>query len=300
MTVARHIAMPTHAVASAVAVIVLSFAGSDVARAQFKVIPPEIHTEFDYNGVYTTGRPSPPADVKRHGHELEVWLGVTGQWAVGATATPEQRRGEDGRFDAFKFSEIEVQQKLVILPIEGHGTGVTFYSAYGQTVAGGLTGENEKELKFGPIIKAERSAFMAQTNVFLVRLFDLEERAFEDGALEIEREPSHWTLNYRWQVTYQQSARWAFGLEGFGEIVDIGNHIPGGGPSRHRLGPVIYLTTGKDGHSNAPTLKDGDPHRHDHDNGDGDQGLQLAFGVLFGLNDETSDATLKWRLGFEF
>ena len=270
------------------------------ALAQFEVQQPEIHkgeVEIEYHGAYLSGRPAPPTEVKRHGHEAEIWFGITDWWAIGAAVEAEEERGEDGRFGDFELSEGELQNKFEILPLEGDGFGASILVVYGRSLGTGVPGESEKELRFGPILKAAKGPVSVTANLFPVHVFDVEEKEFEDGALEIEDIPDHWNFSYAWQVKYQKSDRLALGVEGFGEFEDIGGDLPGDDLERHRVGPVLYLSWEKGGHSLSLKDSHGD---EDHGHEDGGVAFEMAFGVLFGLNEDTSDVALKWDFEIEF
>ena len=81
--------------------------------------------------------------------------------------------------------------------------------------------------------------------------------------------------------------------------MDFGNDIPGSEPEEYRLGPVVYLTLGKE-HGPAMSVKDGDGHGDEHDGEHHGPVVHMAFGVLFGLNEDTNDTSLKWDVEIEF
>ena len=81
-----------------------------------------------------------------------------------------------------------------------------------------------------------------------------------------------------------------------------------GDQDQHRLGPVAYYTLKLPRGAKNASMKDanGDEaagaNAGEADNGDDDEATTVTagFGVLFGLNDDTSDVALKWSLEVEF
>ena len=118
------------------------------------------------------------------------------------------------------------------------------------------------------------------------------------------------------QVSGQRDSL-ALALEGYGVVERLGNSGTKseerelfGDFDRHLLGPVVYYSWGGD--DGRPARKAGKGLRvrsaeadgkngDDDKNGDNDgPSYTLGAGVLFGLNDNTSDVALKWSLEVEF
>lgn len=148
-------------------------------------------------------------------------------------------------------------------------------------------------------MKAARGPVSATANLFAARSFDNAEVEIEDGEAEIERTPDHWNFNYAGQVLVQVNERIGLAVETYGEVADIGNDVAGNDPDKHRIGPVLYLSfdLGKD---NGVGDDDDDVAGNGGDDDDESPELKLGFGVLFGLNDETSDVAVKWDATLEF
>jgi hypothetical protein len=265
----------------------------ETAQAQFHVEHPEVYQgeiEAEYFGSYYSGLPRPPAEAPRHGHAFELSYGLTHWWSLTVAAEAEKERNEEGGFNAFKLSEIELETVLELLPLEGDGLAFSLFAKYGESLVNGV---DESEIAFGPIVKAVKGATSITGNLFPVYAFDLQETKIEDGEIEIERETNHWNLDYAWQLKHQATDMIAFGVEGFGGFADLGGDLPGTQAERHRLGPVLYVTLGEGG--------DHRPGHSDHAaHAESGPEIELAIGALIGLNDDTSDLTLKWDAEIEF
>jgi len=278
--------------------------GPTTALAQFEVQKPEVRKgdfELEYLGAYFNGLPSLPIDAARQGHELAAYYGLTEWLEIKGAVEAERERTEDGSFNSLKLSEIEGQAKIELLPIEGDGFGISFLGRYGESV---VSNEDESEIVFGPILKAASGPFSITANLFPVYSFDIKETEIEfeepeeegeeaTAEIEVERTPDHWNFDYALQVKHQTWERVALGAEAYGELEDISNDNPDSGPDKHRMGPVVYVSLGE-GHGHG-----GHGDEAGHSTGDLPSAL-LAFGVLFGLNDDTSDVALKWDAEFHF
>ncbi len=278
--------------------VVIAFGLINSALAQFEIEEPEVEkgeVEVEYQGAYHSGLPEASDEegleneVIRHGTGLEVGIGLTNYLSLGLQVEFEEERGEDGRFSDFDVSEIGFESRLVLLPINGDGFGSSLFFEFEKTIG---DGEEGKKIGIGPILKTARGPLSATANLFFSHNFDVSEENIEDGEVEIERTPNHWNFEYAWQVKYQLNDKFGLGAEGYGEFADIGSDIDGDNPDKHRIGPVIYIHFG-DG--------EGDDAERD-DSGDKEEGAEVAaaLGILFGLNDTTSDIAVKWNLEVEF
>lgn len=273
----------------AAALLVGYVAGIGQARAQFEVKQPFVHqgeAELAYHGAYFDGT----KESAIHGHEVEVLLGVTERFGIGLAGLLEEERGEDGEANAFKLKEIEAQAKLELIELkDDHGVGLALYSLYGATTVGG---NSENEFVFGPILKAQNGKLSGTANLFAVSVNNI----FEEG----ESEPDHWNYEINWQARYQLARRFGIGVEGFSEFADIGNDLDEDAPDKHRLGPVLYVNLGGDDHGSHKA----DHSAKDDDHADHAEGhapsTAMAFGVLFGTNEDTADVALKWDMEIEF
>jgi len=285
-------------IALAMAVVMSLCTWAAPARAQFEVVQPEIESgkfELEYFGSYFSGLPSPPAEAARQGHEFQAVYGLSDWLEIKGIAELEQERAEDGSFNSLKLSEVEGQGIVELIPLKGDGFGVSFLAGYGESV---VSGEDGSGIRFGPILKVAKGPLSMTLNPFPVYEFNIKETEieFEDGEAEVEIEhtPDHWNFNYALQLKHQTGEHWAVGVEGFGGFEDIAGDVADSEADKHRFGPVVYLGIGDHGHGAG-------------DHGDGHDpaapglpAMEFAFGVLFGLNDDTSDLALKWDAEIEF
>ena len=257
---------------------------------------------LEYHGAYFNGLPSLPTDAARQGHEFEAFYSLTEWLQLKGTIELEQERAEDGSFNSLKLSEVEGQGKVELIPLEGDGFGLSFIAAYGESV---VSNEDESAIALGPILKVVNGPLSVTANLFPVYLFNLKETEIEfeepeeedeeaTAEIEVERTPDHWNFDYAWQAKYQAGEQWALGVEGFGTFEDISDNVADSGPDKHRMGPVIYFSIGDHGDG---ADDDGNGHELAET---GMPAMGIAFGVLFGLNDDTSDVALKWDAEIEF
>lgn len=273
------------------------------AVAEFEVEEPEVEkgkVEIEVHGDAHSGLPSLISsdggienEVVRHADEVEFGLGLTDFFSIALQVEFEKEREEDGSFTNFNFSEIGFESKIVIIPVPKKGFGTSLFLEYEQTIA---SGEEAKTFGVGPIVKYANGPFSATGNMIFNRAFDISETEIEidDGDVEVEvnKTPDHWNFAYAWQVKYQVSKMVGVGAEGFGDILDISGDVssPTGidHPDTHRIGPMLYLNFGDD--------------EAEKGEGEGEEGMEISttLGVLFGLNNQTSDIAVKWDVEFEF
>ncbi len=232
-------------------------------------------------------------EVIRQGHEIEILGGITDWLLLGVSAEFEKERNEDGSFQSLELSEIGGGARIEIIPLDDErgGLGAALQVSYETSV---LTRENGNRFRVGPLLKVAKGPFSATANLFLAKLTDLREVEIEDDEITTERTPDHWDFDYAWQVK-RKKGRLGFGVEGFGTMQDVSGDVPGkSNPEKHRLGPTLYWTFEQP----RPFASAGD----DDGDGDDDEGarMEMTFGVLFGLNNETSDVALKWDFELEF
>lgn len=155
---------------------------------------------------------------------------------------------------------------------------------------------------FGPIVQAQFGRWGAIGNLMFIYHFGSGE--FEDGVLERDKK---WDLGYATQLSYQASKNWMLTLEGYGTVDRIGNTgTPGeaveifGDHNQHRAGPIIYYSFETDG-LGSPTHRvvDSNPDNTHYDS-ESEVEVSIGAGVLFGLNENTPDHTLKWSIEVEY
>lgn len=250
--------------------------------------------EFDDNSI----------EKQRHALELESALTNFLRMRVGIEF--EKERLDDIEDPAFanaygdlKLSEIGLEVVTIFKHVPAAG-GFGF-GALAELEAPLEDGELNTIL-FGPIVQAQFGRWGAIGNLMFIYHFGSGE--FEDGVLERDKK---WDLGYAAQLSYQASKNWMFALEGYGTVDRIGNTgTPGeaseifGDHNQHRAGPIIYYSFEANG-LGSPThdIVGGNPYNTQHD-GESEVEVSIGAGMLFGLNENTPDHTLKWSIEVEY
>lgn len=262
--------------------------------------------------------------VTRQRHALEIEMTMTRFFRMRVGVEFEKERFDepaspaqaDG-FAALELTEVAVEGVAILKPIpEDGGFGFGILSEFEHPLA---TGELNSIL-FGPILGVRSGAWSGLLNAMFIRHFGSGERG-EDGR---ERDDK-WDIGYAAQIKYDWVPSWALALEAYGTFDRIGNSGQSseaaelfGDHDQHRAGPVVYRewrvgsgnrVAGRGSHRSSRSLVkasslDGDDDRKDvrKPDDDGEEGalVRLGTGVLFGLNDNTPDTTLKLSVEFEF
>jgi hypothetical protein len=301
------------------------------AQAQFEVEEPEAEqgeVEFEYNGDYHFGNPrrrvveeageviADENEVWRQRHVFGLGMGLTNFFRLSVEAEFEQELLDDideialaNAFGELEPVEIQFEGIVVLRPLKGDGFGAAAFISYVAAL-----GDDPNQFQTGPILKAAQGPWSATTNLFFVKNIGGGEREPDGSIFRDER----WDFQYAWQVKYEASEQWALALEGFGNINRLGDSGRRseavelfGDQDQHRFGPVGYYTFKRPRGARAASLKDlngnGDGPKakgngNDDDDEDEDESTTVTagFGVLFGLNENTSDVALKWSLEVEF
>jgi hypothetical protein len=310
-------------------------ASTGATRAQFEVEEPEAQqgeVELEYNGDYHFGNPrrqvveeggeiiADENEVLRQRHVFAMGFGLTNWFKLAFEAEFEQERLDDiddialaNSFGDLEATEIEFEGIAVLRPLNGDGFGAAALISYAAAL-----GDDPNQFQIGPILKVAQGKWSATTNLFFVKSIGGGEREPDGSIFRDQR----WDLDYAWRVAYQATERWALALEGFGTLNRLGDSGRKseavelfGDQDQHRLGPVAYYTFKHPRAARMASLKDpdgkgsanGNGNSNSNGNGDGngdddDEGTTVTagFGVLFGLNEDTSDVALKWSLEVEF
>lgn len=249
-------------------------------------------TEFDDN------------EVARQRHEVELSMGLTNWLKIGTGFELEEERVDDpepgtnpNRFDSLKVTEIGFGALAVLVPVKTHGIGLGAIAELQLPISS----DEARILGFGPIIQAVSGPWSATGNFFFAKFIG---GTPEDGEARDEK----WDFTYRTQLKYEASEAWAVALEAYGTIDRLGNSgtpseaaVAIGDQDQHRIGPVAYYTFKRDRMAPVTSMKLG-AGGEDEDDDDDDEGTSMTIGtgVLFGLNENTPDTTLKLGVEIEF
>jgi hypothetical protein len=297
---------------------------------QFEIREPKVEAgeiQLEYLGDYHFGQPrrrfegAPGSfeldanEFARQRHTLGISYGLT-KWLslqLGVEAEEERRddpetMAEARAFGPLKATEVEIEATIVLVPARKEGWGLAALVEHNIS----LDRREADQLFLGAALQYAWGRWTATANLYGVRHFGGREEL--DGArISDER----WDFQYAAQLKYRVNESLALALEGYGVIERLGNSGTRseerelfGDFDRHLLGPVLYYSWGSD--DSRPARKAGKGPRmrgadakagsgNDDDNG-GSEGprITVGTGVLFGLNDNTSDVALKWSLEVEF
>lgn len=248
------------------------------AMAQFAVESPKVEQgelEIEKHGSVQTGIPGGEDDEGegvRHGHEIEVGYGVTSFWKASLGLSLQAPEDEGLEASAIEFTNIFQLAK---------GSGATFGML--ASVSVGLNDE-PNAFEFGPLVEFGNE----ERSLTLNAIF---EKTFGDNREE------GIGFEYAAQAKFEVSKGVALGVEGFGEIEDIGNS-GSFDETQLRIGPAVFLSFGDD----KDDAKGGgdDDEAKGMKKADNDPEIKAGFGVLFGATDATPDTTFKWDLEIAF
>jgi len=242
-------------------------------------------------------------EVARQRHSIEMGMGLTDWLKIGTGFELEEERADDpdsfadaNRFDSLKVTEIQFEGVVVFVPVKTHGIGLGAYAELQLP----KSSDEARTLYVGPIIQAIYGPWSATGNFAFVKFMGGDP---EPGEARDEK----WDFAYFTQLKYDASEAWAFALEAYGTIDRLGNSgTPSdtaaeiGDQDQHRIGPVAYFTF-KRGRMAAVTegMKLG-AGGEDEDDDDEGTTVTIGTGVLFGLNENTPDTTLKLGVEIEF
>lgn len=246
-------------------------------------------------------------EIARQRHAVELGLGLTNWLAISVGFEADQERldepatlAEANRFGDLNITEIDLGATVVLLPVESRGWGLGAYAEYQHARSSG----EASELFLGTILEAQSGAWSATANLALVALIG----GAHDPAAGVFRDEK-WDFAYFTQIKYQASERLALALEVYGTIDRIGSTgTPSeealllGDQDQHRIGPVLYYTWKCPPRAASGPMKAGKGDDGAKAGDDDDEGTSITtgLGVLFGLNGDTPDATLKLSTEVEF
>lgn len=241
----------------------------------------------------------PEHGAPRAAHEIALHAGVTPLWMTKLALGISREDGE-----GYGVDTIASENVFRFGPARGGPIDLGWFTA----ISAGLDSAATNAFEFGPIVTVASGPMALTINPFFEKTFG---RNREEGI----------AFTYGWRATYALHDKFAVGLEGYGEIEDIG-HAPAGREQVHRIGPVLYFghmhgsTHGGHGdhsaHGHATHGVGVAGHEHSagdagdvHDGGAGGAGdatsdWHAEVGVLFGLTEATPDAALKVNVGVDF
>ena len=238
--------------------------------------------------------------ITKQRHSVEVGLGLSNWLQLSAGFEFEEERVDDpltideaNSFERLQFTEIQAGAKVVLVPIKGNGLGLAAYAELNHPKSA-----EASQLFFGPIIQAVNGPFSATANLALVKFIggDRETEVDDNGLPFSLPRDDKLDFAYFTQVKYQATPALGLALEAYGAIDRLGStgHEPDdaalfGAHDQHFIGPVAYYRIKTATGSAAKAGADDDDKSGDDDDG----GTTVGAGVLFGLNDNTPDTTLK-------
>jgi hypothetical protein len=254
-------------------------------------------------------------EFNRQRHTFGLGYGLTKWLGLGLEIEAEQERLEDpdtlARANAFgelKVTEIQLEGTIVLAPAGKQGLGVA--ALFEHNIA--IDRREVDQLFLGTALQYVQGPWSATANLYAVKNFGGREEL--DGALISDE---RWDFQYAAQIKYRVNEALALALEGYGVVERLGNSGTKseererlGDFDRHLLGPAFYYSWGAyDGRvarkaARGLRLRGADADDKNDDDGEADDKdgptYTLGAGVLFGLNENTSDVVLKWALSVEF
>jgi hypothetical protein len=192
-------------------------------------------------------------DDNRTAHELSLDYGVSDDWRLSGVFKFEKPLEVD-----FRFARTSVENIWVFRPVpKAGGLGLGWFT----TVEVATDRATTNASQFGPIItlKDDKLAFTA--NPFFEKTFG---RNRTEGI----------ALTYGWNLKYTLNDSLAIGVEGFGEIENLGDPASLA-EQHHRLGPALFATIKLGEHLT----------------------ITPDVGLFFGLTEATPSLTLKLNVG---
>ena len=248
--------------------------------------------------------------VARERYALEMQMSIATWFRTRLGVEFEKARLEDpgspARANAYEdlhLTGIALEGVFVVVPVKKDGVGLGLLTEYDKSIRGG-----GNQLYIGPIVQAVSGPWSALANLLLVQNFGSPDRA---GLLPPDKKQD---FAYAAQLQYEASQTWALALEAYGTVDRLGNSGTRsaeaalfGSFDQHRLGPVIYYRFDPTGDHPASRGKAGGAKSLANDDDDGKPGtggkeasVSLGVGLLFGLNANTPNQTLKLSLEYNF
>lgn len=291
---------------ASLAAVVLAASGiasrdAEAGHNVFHIFAPAIEAEhqgFEVLSAFYFGLPKEaghePGEEEDHGHahgsiraahEIAYHRAVNEHWMSKLALAVDREAGGD-----YELTGIASENMFRLGPARSDAFDFGWFTALSAGLASGAT----NAVEFGPVVSLSAGAATLVLNPFF-------EKTFGDNREE------GIAFAYAWRASYELAERFSVGVEGYGEIENIGD-APGVGEQVHRIGPVLYLghLHGATRHAHAAGGHGGHTHHGQAHHGD-EQGLgrgapqwHAEIGVLFGLTEATADAALKVNIGADF
>lgn len=275
--------------------------------------------EFQSQNAWSTGQPrrkwveTGPGEiladdnsVMRQREALEVQLGITDWFRVRVGVEFEQERLDDPEtiaqldsFDSLKLDEVAIEGVVVFIKPKKEGVGLGLLLEYGAPVD---AADDPAEFYIGPIIEAHTGPWSIIANLIFVSHIG-------GKSLDPEFVPDEkWDFSYFTQFQYEMSSEWALALEAYGTFDRLGDSgSPGeerevfGDHDQHRAGPIVYYTF----YPSQPSALTVQAPANAAEAAEGEDDIKrlsvsVGAGVLFGLNENTPDATYKLSLEVDY
>jgi len=243
---------------------------------------------------------------------LEMQMGITSWLRTRLGIEFEKSKLDDpgllaraNAYEALQLSSIQLEGVVVFKPVKKDGIGFGLLTEFDSGVkAGG------KQLYIGPIIQAVSGPWTGIANLLLVQHFGSPDAAH---VLPADRSVD---FAYALQLQYEISKTWAVALESYGvfdRVAPSGSQAEAlalfGRFDQHRAGPVVYYRFNPDPSKSAKASSvkgvaaaadDDTPGAAKSAGGEKETSVSLGVGLLFGLNANTPDQTLKLSLEYNF
>ena len=247
--------------------------------------------------------------VARERYALEMQMGITTWFRTRLGVEFEKERLDDpgavsraNAYDDLHLTSVALESVLVFVPVKKEGIGLGLLTEFDDSLrAGG------KQLYIGPIIQAVSGPWTGIANLLLVQHFGSPDRFH---LLPADRSVD---FAYALELQYEFSPTWALALEAYGTFDRVSpagsqreNLALFGRFDQHRTGPVVYYRFDPNPAA-SPNAKPGGLKALAKDDADTAEGgkdketsVSIGVGMLFGLNANTPDETLKLSLEYNF
>lgn len=297
----------------------IACAGPAIGQFELKDLDADVGTlEFQSQNAHSWGQPrrrnaagDDPDDLlfddnsvvrQRHALELEATLTHFFRMRVGIEYEKERLEepgslAEADEFGVLRLDEVAVEGVVILVPVKNRqGVGFGALAEFEHPLEKGEL----NTIVFGPIVEMQSGRWTAIANLLLVHFFGRGE-VTDEG---LERDDK-WDFAYAGQVMYALTPNWSVALEAYGTVDRLGDsgqlsdeRAAFGDHDQHRIGPLVYYrfnagTGGSTGLAAHSVTLDGDDE-------DGGSEVTIGVGMLFGLDDNTPDTTLKWSVEVEF